>query len=182
MAKRVTLTPEQTVSRKREFIKAFAELGYALKACKAVGITPKQYEHWRKRDPNFREHVEIAKTGTVERLEIECDRRATEGVEKKLYNTGNAIYDPETGKHAVERTYSDALLMFRLKALKPDVYRENMRIDSHVHDERPLADRVADVLRLIPGGTVAIAARLSIPEPGREGAAGRPDRTDGDPE
>ena len=50
-------------------------------------------------------------------LEAEADRRAVEGVVKPLFYKGQRL--------PVEvREYSDVLLMFRLKALRPEQYRE----------------------------------------------------------
>ena len=56
----------------------------------------------------------------VEKLEAEADRRGMEGIEKPIYYKGERV-------DAV-REYSDNLLMFRTKKLRPE-YRDN-------HDDR----------------------------------------------
>lgn len=57
-------------------------------------------------------------------LELEARRRACEGVERKKFHQGEPVIDPVTGKHYVEREYSDILLICLLKAHRPKKYRE----------------------------------------------------------
>ena len=66
---------------------------------------------WRN-NPAFEERVLSAKQVAIERLEAEADRRGYTGVPEAVFYKG---------VHVGDRTrYSDALLMFRLKALAPE--------------------------------------------------------------
>ena len=69
-----------------------------------------------RQDSDFVDLEEAAKNTYVEALESEADRRGVEGVDDPVY------YDGEVVGH--KKKYSDPLLMFRLKKLDPDGYRE----------------------------------------------------------
>lgn len=60
-------------------------------------------------------------------MEEELHRRAVIGVKRKKFFQGQAIIDPETDEPYYEREYSDTLLIFRLKALRPEKYRDNQQ-------------------------------------------------------
>lgn len=61
----------------------------------------------------------------MERLEGEADDRAVRGV---MVPVVGRIGDGQDGVIATERKPSDQLLMFRLKALAPDRYRERREL------------------------------------------------------
>jgi hypothetical protein len=61
---------------------------------------------------------------------LEARRRATQGIKRKKFYKGEAILDPQTGQPFIECEYSDALLMFLIKAHRPE-YR-----DSFKHEHR----------------------------------------------
>ncbi len=82
-----------------------------------VEIDENQVRRWRN-NPVFEERVLSAKQVAIERLEFEADRRGYTGVRDAVFCKG---------VHVGDRTrYSDALLMFRLKALAPDDYRKQL--------------------------------------------------------
>ncbi len=68
-------------------------------------------------------HVVLA-----DRLEAEADRRASEGWDEPVFHNG--------AQCGTKRRFSDMLLIFRLKALAPQRYRE--RVDVAGHDGGPL--------------------------------------------
>ncbi|HEX6937920.1 MAG TPA: hypothetical protein VF158_00810, partial [Longimicrobiales bacterium] len=66
----------------------------------------------------------------ADHLEAEARRRALEGVERKQFTQrGDPIIDPATGKHYVERAYSDTLLIFLLKGARPERYRDRQQLE-----------------------------------------------------
>src|SRR5690348_12157480 len=68
---------------------------------------------FRRADPEFAQRWKEADDLAVERMEAEADRRAVEGVVKTHFYQGQ-----ECGQ---VREYSDSLLIFRLKARRPEV-------------------------------------------------------------
>jgi hypothetical protein len=90
--------------------------GQVEKACKAAGVSRDFVGKHRDADSDFATAWESVQELNVERLETEADRRAL-GYPEPVFYQGKP-----TG-HQVTR-YSDNLLMFRLKALRPEKYRD----------------------------------------------------------
>lgn len=91
---------------KDRFLAAFELNGIVSYACKAAGVPRSTVYLWREQDPEFARAMEEAKEVAIESLEAEAIRRAT--------NADDA---------------SDLLLMFMLKAARPEKYRENQRVE-----------------------------------------------------
>ena len=118
MANRTKVTPK----KRSEFL---AELCVSGNVTKAAAVTAVSRQEWyRERDANadfakaWEEAVEIG----VEALEDEARRRAYDGVEEPVFHKGEEV--------ARVRKYSDVLLMFLIKAHKPEKYRE--RVDQNI--------------------------------------------------
>lgn len=73
---------------------------------------------WRQDDTAFRQAWDAARLAGQDAvaavLEAEADRRATRGYREPIHVGGKLI--------GHRRKYSDALLMFRLRALRPQLY------------------------------------------------------------
>lgn len=93
--------------------------GHVQQACKAAHCTRTAVGQWRDDDPDFAASWESIQEANVERLEAEVDRRAL-GYEEEI------VYKGEKTGETIQR-YSDVLLMFRLKALRPQLYRDGPR-------------------------------------------------------
>ncbi len=100
------------------------------KACEAVGIERSTAYRLRESAEDFREAWEDALETACDALELEARRRAEEGVKKTVFYKGCAI--------AEEREYSDTLMIFLLKAHRPEKYRE--RFDVEIKDARTRAE------------------------------------------
>lgn len=127
--KTVYLQPDtaKITSNKAKFLAEFATNGgYIQRACNAVGVSYTTFCSWRDRDAEFALAVDTIREIQVERLEAEVDRRAM-GYEEALSYQGRLTGDTVT-------RYSDNLLMFRLKALKPETYRDGPGIKSPLSD------------------------------------------------
>lgn len=111
------------------FLAAFEGLGTIRAACEAVKIAPSTAYRLRDRDPSFAAAWEDLEETVTDKLEEEAMRRATEGVERVIYHNGK-----EVGR---ERKHSDTLLIFLLKARRPETYRDRLTID----DDREEAER-----------------------------------------
>jgi hypothetical protein len=116
-----------TPRKKERFLEHLALTGNVSKSAEyASTARPFVYE-LKRSDPAFAAAWDDALLQYAERLEDEADRRAVEGCVRKKFDKGIPVIDPVTNVQYEEREYSDTLLIFRLKALKPDVYAERSK-------------------------------------------------------
>lgn len=120
-AERATEAAEERAAHKIAFLtELLMNGGHVEKACKAAGVSRTAMGRYRDDDPDFATAWEAVQETNIERLESEADRRAM----------GYEIHEPLTyqgrltGDVKVVQQYSDNLLMFRLKALRPEKYRD----------------------------------------------------------
>lgn len=92
----------RSVRQTSAFLAALCGGGTVKQACAAAGIERRAANERRKRDPAFA---------------AEWDRAAQEGTDTII-----DILEAELTRRAIE--YSDTLLLAKLRALKPEVYRE----------------------------------------------------------
>jgi len=90
-------------------------------AADSVAVAVGTLKRWRENDVSFDARCEQAREVYADTLEREADRRAVKGVSRDIYHRGEVVGE--------KIEYSDPLLMFRLKALRPDIYRENNKIE-----------------------------------------------------
>ncbi len=87
-------------------------------ACKAAGYTRQVVYRWRRRDPEFDARWREALAIAADLLEEEADRRGRDGFDEPVFFQG--------AQCGAKRKYSDALLLARLKAVRPELYRERI--------------------------------------------------------
>lgn len=124
-------------AKQRAFLAAFAKLGNIAEACVAAATGRRSHYDWIEQ-PEYKAAFEDAKEEAADLLEGEARRRAQYGVREPVVYQGELCYekvvDPETGeitrgsKPLVIRKYSDVLLIFLLKGLRPEKYRDNMHV------------------------------------------------------
>lgn len=136
--------------KKRAFLAAFAELGSVTHTARAAGIRRETHYKWLHSDPEYaRAFREEATPRAADTLEAEAVRRAMQGVKRFKFYQGKPILDPETKRPYYEHDYSDVLLIFLLKGLKPERYGDR-RTDPPV-DEPLFTDedrkRIAQLAR-----------------------------------
>lgn len=123
------------------FLEAFATTGVISAAARIAGISKTTHYRWLADYPEYVDAFAEAEKTATDALIEEARRRATEGVEEPVMYQGNRCYelkpDPEReGKYTVDmerpiriRKYSDNLLMFLIKGARPDVYRDNAKVE-----------------------------------------------------
>jgi hypothetical protein len=84
-------------------------------ACRAAGV--ERATAYRDRDPRFAAAWDEAAEDGTDLLELECRRRAVEGVDRPVFYKGQQV--------GTVKEYSDRLLIFLLKANRPEKYRDN---------------------------------------------------------
>ncbi len=107
--------------QQRAFLVAFLETGNVRRACKVAKVGRSSHYRWLKQHKAYREAFNVAKQCAADLLESEAYRRAVEGVEEPV-----GWYKGKAG--GVVRKYSDVLLMFLLKGLRPETYRERVEL------------------------------------------------------
>jgi hypothetical protein len=107
------VTPE----KKAEFIEALRETGNVTKASESLLVAPKTFYAYRKSDPDFAAAWDSAYADGQQRLADDLEHEA--------------ITRATSGK-------SDTLLIFLLKGLKPDKYRERYEQRLTGHEGGPI--------------------------------------------
>jgi hypothetical protein len=163
MAK-VPATPRTKKPRKRQaargiwqrsFVAALARTGNMSAAAVAAKVDTSTVRDHQRSDGRFADAVRHAKLQAAAILEAEARRRAVDGLVRYKFHAGEAIIDPKTKKPYCELEYSDALLIFLLKAANPRKYRERHQVEHRhkgkiLHAVETLSD--ADLERIAKGG------------------------------
>ena len=146
-------------SLKEAFLEALASTGNATSSARKIGIGRSTAYSWRLSDPDFASRWEDAIAMATDRLAFEARRRALDGVEEVRYFKGEPV--------GSIRRYSDQLLMFLLRAYRPDVYR-NSRPTPTQNDEtiQKARDALTRKLKKLadndgPGGTQGTDQQLN---------------------
>lgn len=102
------------------FLEAFAKTGIISKAAEIVGVS--RMTVWRRRSSSeaFAKAFEDAQEQAADTLEAEAWRRAHDGVDEPQFYKGDVC------GHV--RKYSDNLMMFMLKGMRPEKYRERFTL------------------------------------------------------
>jgi len=111
------------------FLASFSEMGNISRACKAANVGRQTHYNWME-DAAYREAFSEAQDQAIDVLETEARRRAIEGVRKLKFHEGQALIDPMTGEYYQELDYSDTLLIFLMKGARPNVYRDNTKVET----------------------------------------------------
>jgi hypothetical protein len=97
------------------------ENGHAVRAaCLAAAYARRCVYRWRKSDAAFAARWATALTMAGDLLEEEADRRGRDGTDVPVFHRGEVC--------GSKRKYSDPLLLARLKAIRPEQYREKITI------------------------------------------------------
>jgi hypothetical protein len=141
--------------RQRAFFAAYCAglKGKIKPALKAVNLSTSQHWMWLAHDPEYPARWAKVEKIAACRMEQEADRRAIEGVRRPVLYKGQQVnvIDPRTGQEVplYETTYSDVLLMFRLKAIDPEKYRERTEQQVVVKDD-DVRDKIMEKAKADP--------------------------------
>ena len=114
-----------TSARARELLQVLAESANVSHAAMTVGVGRRTVYDRIASDPEFAKGFEEAIEKSTDALVAEARRRALEGYEKPVFYKG-----AECGQI---REFSDTLLIFRLKALAPNKYRDNIAVEANLN-------------------------------------------------
>lgn len=112
--------------KKRTFLAALVQAGGNVStACDEAGLNRRTAYQWRSDDKEFAAKWDDALNRGLDELESEARRRAFEGIEEPVFYKGEVV------GHI--RRYSDSLIMFMLKAYRPQ-FRDRVVIDVNAID------------------------------------------------
>jgi hypothetical protein len=125
------------------FLAAYSQCCNLTEAARIAKTSRSQHYDWMDADESYPAAFALAHEEGCELLEFEARRRAMEGTEEPVIHQGVAMWDPKRdksgnfvkdkdGKIVYERPltvrrFSDTLLIFLLKAARPEKYRDNFR-------------------------------------------------------
>ena len=135
-------TVAQYKKEQRAFLDALAESANVTWACKAAKIPRRTAYEWREADPKFAKAWEEAVDLGTDALEDEAIRRGHAGVDKPVYQGGEKV--------GVVREYSDTLLIFMLKARRPEKFKERAQIDHKIPLIKQFMETVCGKSRGLP--------------------------------
>ena len=132
-------TPKKRPRWAKGFLASLAQSGNVRLACEAADVDRRTVYRLRAADEAFASDWETALDESADLLEQEARRRAERGVQRLKFHNGSAIMvqalSPEgmplvnvDGQPImvpyVEHEYSDTLMIFLLKGIRPEKYRE----------------------------------------------------------
>lgn len=111
------------------------ENGYSVRvACSMASYARRSVYRWRGEDPDFAARWATAVQMAGDLLEEEADRRGRDGYDVPVFHRGEVC--------GAKRKYADGLLLARLKALRPEQYRERITLPSV--ENRPVTVMLRD--------------------------------------
>lgn len=126
---------------RREFLRIVRETGLETHAAEKLGFTRRAVKLTAEKDEEFAAELEEAMDLATTDMEIEARRRAVEGWDEPVFGSmGTGVGGGQIG---VRRQFSDTLLIFLLKARRPETYRERYEMK---HDGR--IQTLVDVVEL----------------------------------
>jgi hypothetical protein len=134
MAQRQGSAAVRIAAQQRAFLARYAELGNIRAAAEAAAVPRRNHYEWLKADAEYAERFKDAQEDAIDVLEAEARRRAVVGTEEPVFQQGR-----EVGR---VRKFSDVLLIFLLKGLKPDTYRERSSVSAEI--TRPPVAQLSD--------------------------------------
>ena len=132
-------TPKKAPRWARAFIAALGQSGNIRQACEAASVARSLVYELRNTDELFAAEWDQALDESADLLEQEARRRAERGVRRLKFHNGSPIMVPMTDADGsplittdnqpimvpyVEHEYSDTLMIFLLKGIRPEKYRE----------------------------------------------------------
>jgi hypothetical protein len=112
---------ERTPEKEAEFLAQLSDTANVSVSAKVCGLSRSTVYEWRDSDETFRAAWDAAVQRGTEALIDEAVRRGKDGVTKGIYYQGRRVDDLTE--------YSDTLLMFMLKARRPELFRDNVHMN-----------------------------------------------------
>ena len=109
----------RTNHTRAKFLEKLAETCNVSKSCELSGLARQTAYEWKADDPDFAAAWEKALSIGADKLEEEAIRRAYEGYDKPVYQSGQLV--------GIVREYSDTLMCLLLKGRKRAVFGDKVQ-------------------------------------------------------
>ena len=151
----------------KAFLAALRKTCNVSRAAEAAGIDRHLHYKRLKKDPHYQYLVAEALAEGAQTLEDAAVERAVNGVLRTKYWQGAPC--------GMEMEYSDSLLMFLLKAAKPQKYRENFKVEHTGPNDGPISVESTALTKLSDNELASlIALTRKLAEPGVAGGGTPP--------
>lgn len=114
--------------KQRAFLKAFAVSGRVSPACRAAKIGRRTHYGWMD-DPEYAAAFEDARQEAADHWEEVAEQIAKGEFQRPLMSRGVPQLDPAGQPLMVSDPPNPIMVMFILKGLRPEKYRENSKVD-----------------------------------------------------
>lgn len=131
-------------ANQRAFLAAYVELCSLTRAAASSEQSRTNHYRWLRENEEYAAAFRVAKEEAADSLEDEAVRRAYEGVEKPV---------TIAGERDIIREYDTTLLIFLLKGMRPEKYRENRNVYMSGGDGGPVKTEVKLTLVEADNGT-----------------------------
>lgn len=142
---------EATLEKAPLFLSVLSETASVTAASKATGLARSTWYRHRKSDTSFADAWDAALELGTDSLEDEAVRRAHEGTEKPVYQGGRMV--------GTVREYSDTLLIFMLKARRPEKFKDRVSQELMGKGGGPIETKDVSARETIIGRLASLAAR-----------------------
>ena len=105
--------------RQKNFLNVLRDCVNITSACRQIQVSPQTILRRRKSDVKFARDFDQCMDEAIDMMEGEARRRAVDGYKEPVFRNGKQIGE-------ITR-YSDSLLMFLMKANRPEKYRDSVR-------------------------------------------------------
>jgi hypothetical protein len=120
--------------KQADFLKWFEEYASVTRASKKSKVPRSTIYEWLKNIPEFKTNYEASCKIAIDVLQDEAIRRAHEGTVRPVYQGGEKV--------GSIREYSDTLLIFLLKGLLPETYKDRAQHEHSGKDGGPIETTV----------------------------------------
>ena len=157
-----------TSASRARFLREFAKCGVVQESARRAKVSRDIHYDWLK-DPEYQRQFAEAREQAVEALETELFRRVSEGTPETVVYQGEVSFQRDkngnlTNKPLIVHRKSDILLMFALKAARPDRYRDNLKADVSHSGELSITHRI-ELTRLNDAALDQLEAMFRLPAP-----------------
>lgn len=163
-----------TPAKREEFFKHLRATGIVSRSAAACGVSEKTVYEWRGSDQDFAQKFDAMKQAATDDLLVEARERATTGCPKLKTHNGKLVMVPVIAdgqivlrdgepvlQPLIEYDKSDTLLIFLLKGLMPETFRERVEQRLVGHDGGPL--RIVEEVIVERQGDQAAPGASSVP-------------------
>lgn len=125
----------------KKFLLAFIECGRVSEAAALARVGKRNHWDWLD-DPEYKAAFDRARNKAADLFEDELVKRAVSGDEENVVYQGKICKDEVSDQPLKIKRKSDVLLMFLLKSLRPEKYRDNAKVEMTGSGGGPLSIKV----------------------------------------